>query len=72
MSGTEYARPEILRMTADERHTLARAVMRSIEVVSADLASGITYYGEANWREPLAEVSAELARLRSLLERLTD
>lgn len=72
MSGTEYGRPIVLRVTAVERHTLARSVMRSIEAVSADLASGVAHYGDDAWREPMAEVSAELARLRTLLERLTD
>ena len=71
MSGTEYSRPYMLRLTGSERHILARLVIRSIEKVSAEVASGAAFYGES-WREPMAEQVEELARLRSLLERLTD
>ncbi len=67
MSNTQYSRRLQLRLDQREANTLIRAVMLRITAVSEDLASGLAYYGDS---APMAEVSAELHRLRSLLERL--
>lgn len=71
MSSTEYSRKHQVRVDDRERNALARSVMRSIEIVGADLANGKAHYGDA-WAEPMRDVELELRTLRSLLERLTD
>lgn len=58
MGQTEYARPHLLRLTADERAILAMLVMREIE--------DVTHRPDAD------QLVTGVRSLRSLLERLTN
>lgn len=60
MSNTQYARPDVLRLDAAERHDLFLAVATRIEL----LTCGPTWPEEGE--------TAHVRRLRSLLERLSD
>jgi len=64
VSGTEYARNKILRIDEQDRQVLYRAVMRSIELVSAAQPDPQARFAGAR--------ETELRNLRSLLDRLEE